>query len=198
MGCPQCQHENRPDAWRCDQCGLVRPPTRARVPAVDLPGEPRARARPREIAAAFAVIAGGIAVIAGIVLTSPGWQKLFTARRESFASHDSTAKPGLAVAPPSRATRAPAAVTTAPAAQPLSLTPAARATDSARPVKRARPEAPHDMAQVMATVLIAQLGQDPAWRTALANAEAHAPDSPEHAYWGRVAAAIREGGIRLR
>ena len=54
------------------------------------------------------------------------------------------------------------------------------------------------MAQVMATLLIAQFGQDPAWRTALANAEAHSPDSPEHDYWRRVAAAIKEGGIRLR
>jgi hypothetical protein len=32
----------------------------------------------------------------------------------------------------------------------------------------------------------------------LVNAEAHSPGSPEHAYWRRVAAAIREGGIHLR
>ena len=151
--------------------------------------QPRARARRGEIAAAFAIIAGGTAVIAGIVVTSPGWQKLFTAWHASFANH---------VAPaPALARPAPAAVTTAPASQSLSPTPA-RATGSPRPAARARPEAPHDMAQVMATVLIAQLGQDPAWRAALANAEAHAPDSPEHAYWRRVAASIREGGIRLR
>jgi len=51
---------------------------------------------------------------------------------------------------------------------------------------------------VMASLLIAQLGQDPAWRTALANADAHAPDSPEHAYWRSVATAIRDGGHRSR
>jgi hypothetical protein len=50
----------------------------------------------------------------------------------------------------------------------------------------------------MATVLIGQLGQDPAWRTALVNAEAHSPDTPEHAYWRPVAAAMREEGIPLR
>jgi hypothetical protein len=161
------------------------------------PGEPRARARRGEIAAAVAIIAGGLAVIVGIVVTSPGWQKLFIAWRESFANHDSTAKPRSAAPEPPQATPAPAAVTTTPAAQPLSVTPA-RATDSPRQVERARPAAPHDMAQVMATMLISQLGQDPAWRTALANAEAHAPGTPEHDYWRRVAAAVREGGIRLR
>jgi hypothetical protein len=162
-----------------------------------LAGEPRARARRDEIAAAFAIIAGGIFIIAGIIVTSPGWQTLFTALRERFAKHDSITKPGAAVSAPSSARSAPAAVTTASAAQPLSRTPA-RATDSPRPVERARPAAPHDMAQIMATLLISQLGQDPAWRTALANAEAHSPGSPEHAYWRRVAAAIKEGGIRLR
>ena len=50
----------------------------------------------------------------------------------------------------------------------------------------------------MASLLITQLGQDPAWRTALANADAHAPDSPEHAYWRNVATAIRDGGYRSR
>ena len=197
MGCPQCQHENRPGTRFCDHCGLVLLYTVASLVAEDHPGEPRARARRGEIGAAVAIIAGGLAVIAGIVVTSPGWQKLFTAWRESFANHDSPSKPRPAAPQPPQATPAPAAVTTAPAAQPLSLTPA-RATDSPRPVERARPAAPHDMAQVMATLLIAQLGQDPAWRTALANAEAHSPDTPEHAYWRRVATAIREGGIRLR
>jgi hypothetical protein len=50
----------------------------------------------------------------------------------------------------------------------------------------------------MANLLIAQLGQDPAWRTALANADAQAPNSPEFAYWSRVANAIRDGGHRAR
>jgi hypothetical protein len=171
MGCPQDQQDSRPGATRT---------------------------RRGEIAAAFAIVAGGIAVIAGIVVASPGWQKLFTAWHASFANHDRTEKPGAAVSTPSRAAAVPFAVTAAPAPQRPLSPPPARATDSPRPVERARPEAPHDMAEVMATVLIAQLGQDPAWRTALVNADAHPPDSPEHAYWRRVAAAIKEGGIRLR
>jgi hypothetical protein len=50
----------------------------------------------------------------------------------------------------------------------------------------------------MANLLVSQLGQDPAWRTAMANADAHAADSPEHAYWRAVAAVIRDGGLRPR
>jgi len=50
--------------------------------------------------------------------------------------------------------------------------------------------------QVMAGVLVSQLGSDLAWRTALANADAHPGDSPEHAYWRAVAAVIRGGGFR--
>jgi hypothetical protein len=50
----------------------------------------------------------------------------------------------------------------------------------------------------MANLLVSQLGQDPAWRTAMANADALAADSPEHAYWHGVAAAIRDGGHRPR
>ena len=50
----------------------------------------------------------------------------------------------------------------------------------------------------MASLLVLQLGPDVAWRTALANADAHEGDSPEHAYWRGVAAAIRDGGARLR
>ena len=180
MGCPQCQHENRRGAGFCDECGFVLDPT-----------ERRPRARRAELAVAFAIVAGGVALIAGIVLTSPGWQKLFAAWRDRSPGLESPDK--LRPAPP-QTTPAPAVLTTAPSPPVTS----ARAADSPRPVERARPAAPHDMAQVMATLLISQLGQDPAWRTALANAEAHAPDSPEHAYWGRVAAAVREGGIRLR
>ena len=55
-----------------------------------------------------------------------------------------------------------------------------------------------DSTQTMANLLVSQLGHDPAWRTAMANADAHAADSPERAYWHGVAAAIRDGGHRPR
>jgi hypothetical protein len=69
-----------------------------------------------------------------------------------------------------------------------------RPTRAQEPMRSAPFRAQSDSAQVMATLLVAQLGQDPAWRTALANADAHSPDSPEHAYWRSVATAIRDGG----
>lgn len=52
--------------------------------------------------------------------------------------------------------------------------------------------------QIMVNLLVAQLGPGPAWRTALANADAHAPDSPEFDYWHRVAAAIQAVSARRR
>src|SRR5262249_59188464 len=53
-----------------------------------------------------------------------------------------------------------------------------------------------DSAQVMASLLVSHLGGEPAWRTALANADAQPKDS---AFWLAVAAAIRDGSAqRLR
>jgi hypothetical protein len=45
----------------------------------------------------------------------------------------------------------------------------------------------------MATMLVSQLGVEPAWRTAVANADAQPNDSPEQAFWRTVASAIRDG-----
>jgi len=50
----------------------------------------------------------------------------------------------------------------------------------------------------MASLLVSQLGPERAWGTAVANADAHTGDSPEHAYWRGVATLIREGGFRSR
>jgi hypothetical protein len=67
-----------------------------------------------------------------------------------------------------------------------------------RPGDRAPIRAQSDSTSVMAGLLVSQLGWDSAWRTALANADAHSPDSPEQAYWRAVATAIRDGGQRTR
>jgi hypothetical protein len=50
----------------------------------------------------------------------------------------------------------------------------------------------------MVNFLVAQLGPDPAWRTAVANAAAHAPDSPEFTFSHQVAAVIWDGAGRPR
>jgi hypothetical protein len=81
----------------------------------------------------------------------------------------------------------------------LAATDARPAHDSTTAVERGPLRAQPDSAYVMASLLVSQLGLDPAWRTALANADAVSPDSPEYAYWRSVAAAIRDGGaIRAR
>jgi len=51
----------------------------------------------------------------------------------------------------------------------------------------------------MASLLVSHLGGEPAWRTALTNADAQPKDSAEQAFWLAVAAAIRDGSAqRLR
>ncbi len=249
MGCPQCQHENRPSAKFCDECGCVLPrlwPQATLSPIADY-GRPRRRRLPTrrsEIAAAIVVVLIGVVVIAGIVVGSPRWQRIIASWRESSAARSAMVSPvigrvaeqitspavigdavrGEPLVNPSvgapgvtglrpqsirpdglerqRATTvfpgtaARFAPNPAPP-QPVPVKPP-RAQDSARPSERSPTSAQSDAAQVMANLLIKQLGQDPAWRTALANADAQAHDSPESAYWRRVADAIRDGGHRSR
>ena len=259
MGCPECQHENRPGAKFCDECGCVMPRLWPDASIISFATE---HARPKrqptrrgEIAAAIGVVTTGIAVIAGIVIASPGWQRVFASWQETPAARIAEQSPAPFVADASRAQapradgpEAPRSVPVAPnfstalapsgvppqptLAPPPQLAPAmpqptprppqaappapqvaapAPQVAPARPpfaplgpargqgprsAERAQPGAASDTAQVMASLLVTQLGQDPAWRTALANADAHAPESPEHAYWRKVAQAIRDGGHR--
>ncbi len=204
MGCAQCQHENRPDASFCDKCGY---PLLHLWPQADLrPRAERERARHRrppprliEIAAAIGVVVTGLSVIAGIVVASPSWQRIIASWRESFATRFAVVRPAIGTA--AEQMRAPAINGLAPeraTPQPVPARPA-RIQETMRAVERAPVRAQADSTQVMASLLVSQLGQDPAWRTALANADAHAPDSPEHAYWRGVATAIRDGGgLRTR
>jgi len=230
MGCPQCQHDNRPGAKFCDECGCLLPrlwpqPAIGSARSVGRPRRKSPPARRREIAAAIGAVATGLGVISGIVIASPGWQRIIASWRETSAARAAMALPASATAteqatPPSMFG---VAVGSGLVADPLGLQRAAtvlpglpshlapdsvsppsapmtptQAPDAQRPTDRTPTGAQADAAQVMASLLIAQLGQDPAWRTALANADAHAPDSPEHAYWRSVATAIRDGGHRSR
>lgn len=250
MGCPQCQHENRPSAKFCDECGCVLPrlwPQATLGPIADH-GRPRRRLPPTrrsEIAAAIGVVLIGVAVIAGIVVGSPRWQRIIASWRASSAARSAMVSPVIGTAAEQITSPAVSgdtvrgepladpfvgapgvtglrpqsirpdglerqrATTVSPGIaarfapnpappQPVPVKPP-RAQDSARPAARSPTSAQLDAAQVMANLLIAQLGQDPAWRTALANADAQAHDSPEFAYWSRVANAIRDGrGHRAR
>jgi hypothetical protein len=209
MSCSQCQHENRLDASFCDGCGypLLRP---------DPPRVRHRRPPPRliEIVAAIGIVITGLSVISGIVVASPRWQRIIASWRESFAARSASVRPVIGTPTD---TRSPAVNNAAvrgesPAYPPVGALEAVgikpqairpndpvpprptRAQEAMRPVDRASIRAQSDSTHVMASLLVAQLGQDPAWRTALANADAHSPDSPEHAYWRGVATAIRDGG----
>jgi hypothetical protein len=160
----------------------------------------RSPGRRRDVAGAIGLVLAGIALIAWIVTVSPAWQRVFAAWRERASAGSDVAR-GEPVAP------APVGVISsgivprlAPgpgSSQPVPVRPA-RSTQSTSPAARSAARSQSDTTQVMAGLLVSQLGQDPAWRTALANAEAHAVDSPEHAYWRAVAAAIRDGSHRAR
>ena len=215
MSCAQCRHENRPGASFCVECGYASPrPTPAR-------GRPR-RSPPRliEIVAAIGIVVTGLSVISGIVVASPHWQRIIASWRESVAARWASVRP--AIGTPTETTPPAAHDATVRgespaypalgaaeviAIQPEGIRPngleAQPPTAGSVPMRPARAQEPmrsaavraqSDSAQVMATLLVSQLGQDPAWRTALANADAHSPDSPEHAYWRSVATAIRDGG----
>lgn len=215
MSCAQCGHENHPDASFCDECGYVSlRPTPAR-------GRPR-RSPPRliEVVAAIGIVVTGLSVISGIVVASPHWQRIIASWRESVAARGASVRP--AISTPTETTPPAAHDATVRgespaypalgaaeviAIQPQGIRPNGlevqpptagsvpmRPARAQEPMRSAAVRAQSDSTQVMATLLVAQLGQDPAWRTALANADAHSPDSPEHAYWRSVATAIRDGG----
>jgi hypothetical protein len=214
MSCAQCRHENHPDASFCDKCGypLLHLWPRAEPSPRPTPahGRPR-RPPPRliEAVAAIGIVVTGLSVISGIVVASPHWQRIIASWRESVAARWASARP--AIGTPTETTPPAAHNATvrgeSPAFQPqgirpngLEVPPATAGSVPKRPARAQEPmrsaavRAQSDSAQVMATLLVSQLGQDPAWRTALANADAHSPDSPEHAYWRSVATAIRDGG----
>jgi hypothetical protein len=156
----------------------------------------------------------GLSVISGIVIASPRWQRIIASWRESLAAHSASAPPTSGT--PTETTPPAAHNATvrgeSPAFQPQGIRPNGpevqpptagsvpmRPARAQEPMRSAAVRAQSDSAQVMATLMVSQLGQDPAWRTALANADAHSPDSPEHAYWRSVATAIRDvGGLRSR
>ncbi len=218
MSCSQCRHENRPDASFCHGCGY---PLLHLWPQADLrprPDPPRVRHRrppPRsiEVLAAIGIVVMGLSVISGIVVASPRWQRIIASWRESLAARSASVRSAIGLpGEPSLPALSNAAVRGESAAHPPAGAPEvvtippqairtngsvprpARAQEPMRPADRAPIRAQSDSPSVMAGLLVSQLGGDPAWRTALANADAHSPDSPEHAYWRAVAAAIRDGG----
>src|SRR5262249_52908774 len=151
----------------------------------------------------------GLSVISGIVLASPRWQRIIaswqasdTARASGIApSFDSAIAPARSLVIEGGTAQGVAPAPPRVAAEPPSPRPApARpAYDSAPAADRAPLRAQPESAQVMASLLVSQLGLDPAWRTALANADAVSPNSPEYAFWRAVAAAIRDGAaVRAR
>ena len=214
MRCSHCRHENYSDASFCHRCGdplLGLWPRADLRPRPERPHAPRRRpaARLIEIVAAVGVVVTGLSVISGIVIASPRWQRIIAAWRDGGAARPSAIAPtfdaaivpttslaveggaaqGIAPAPPR-----PAAEWPSPRP-----TPARPAHDSTTAVERGPLRAQPDSAYVMASLLVSQLGLDPAWRTALANADAVSSDSPEYAYWRAVAAAIRDGAaVRVR
>jgi hypothetical protein len=148
----------------------------------------RPRPKPTEIAAAVAVVLAGVGLIAAIVLLDPRWQRLLALQRDGVAvGPPATIAPAVPEAP---ASHGPAALP-GPAASPPAPTRPARAESTPVAINPAR-QLPSDTTQVMASLLVSQLGFELAWRTAAANAEAHGAGTPEHAYWRGVSSAIRE------
>ena len=154
----------------------------------------RLPAHPGELVAAIGVVLAGLGLIAGIVLLDPRWQRIVAAWRERVAALSAAAP---SVAPPSAAVASPSIEDSlAVGIRPRTIRPEMPARQPAAPASRPPSRTQSDTMQVMAGVLVSQLGSDVAWRTALANADAHPGDSPEHAYWRAVAAVIRGGGFR--
>lgn len=210
MGCPQCRHENRADAKLYDECGSARPRLRPGASIVAQSQRPARRPRRRsargDIAVAIGTVLTGLAIIAAIVLNSPGWQRVFASWGEASSAvlamgpSMATETPVLSPMTPDVTLAPGVAPALAPSPAPSWSAPAAptRAPESPRSVPRSGAGQQQDTAQVMASLLTSHLGQDMAWRTALANADAHAIDSPEHMYWRKVATAIRDGSQRAR
>ena len=156
----------------------------------------RRAARPAELVAAIGVVLAGLGLIAGIVLLDPRWQRIVASWRERAAAPSAAAP---SAAPPSEATISPSIE------DPVAVGIGPRTTRPEAPELRPRALASRppsrvqsDSIQVMASLLVSQLGPERAWGTAVANADAHTGDSPEHAYWRGVATLIREGGFRSR
>ena len=157
----------------------------------------RPHATPREIAAASGVLLAGVVLIAGIVLVDPRWHRILGVWPDGIARVPSASGSAASAIRPEEQRAATDASDATPRAEP-------ETGRAPVPVKPARAELtpaatrspsppPSDTTQVMASLLVSQLGLDLAWRTAAANAEGHAADTPEHIYWRGVAAAIRDG-----
>jgi len=211
--CPGCQHKNRARAKFCEECG--HPLSRLLLPRAGLrPRNGRAprKRRPawvRDVAATLIVVLGGAALITGIIAGNPRWHTIIASWREGSLENPAVGTTSLAVQPPparSDALELGGAAAAAPQgtahvsgphrAQSGAIPP--KSVQSYDPARRivVPPSSAQTDVQVMVGLLVAQLGPGPAWRTALANASVHEPDSPEFNYWHRVAAAIRAVSTR--
>jgi hypothetical protein len=155
--------------------------------------------------------------VTGIVAADPRWQTIIGAWRatpkpwtaslwlgtQGFAAGmpvgAPTVEPGAAPPGGLEASAVDSAPTAGPRRAPMPTPPAnpARAGDSKRSVDQT-PSAQADTTHVMASILVTELGLDPALRAALTNAEAHTPGSPEFTFWHQVATAILDRGARPR
>jgi hypothetical protein len=189
MECPRCQPKKRTAAKFCDECGRRLPRRRG-----------RRHTKQSEIATAIIVVLGGAALVTGLVIGNPRWRAIIATWRELFAAGAAQPSPATATlqqepAPHDRLESRAAPLRAPNLARSREIPPdSTRGQGLARLTTRSPTSTRLDDARVMISLLVAQLGQDAAWRTALANANSHAPDSPEFVYWHRVAAAIREGG----
>jgi hypothetical protein len=216
MKCPGCQHDNRVRAKFCEECG--RPLSRLALPRGTLrahTGRPHRNRRPiwvRDVVATLIVVLGGAAIIAGIIAGNPRWHIIIASWRDGPAENPSVASIGLTrVQSQPAGSDAPVSGVAAVAVPrgPTHVSGPHRAqsggirSDSVQSYDPTRlvPELPSGSQpdlQIMVNLLVAELGPGSAWRTALTNADAHDPDSPEFNYWHRVAAAIRAVGSRRR
>lgn len=209
MDCPH-GHKARFTARFCDEYGRRLPPRKHRHPEYS------------DVAAGISVVLVGAVLVAAIVTVHPRWRTIIATWRQTSAGWSAQA-PRATGAGAERAVsavidRAPdlgdaaASVGHAPVGDgdvvssevprrepdpvPSRWTPAqAQRRLVAGSLTRVNPD---DDVHVMGALLIAQFGQDMAWRTAMANANSHTADSPDFAYWHRVAATVRDESQRLR
>lgn len=209
MDCPH-GHKARFPARFSDECGR-RPP----------PGK-RRHTEHSDVAAGISVVLVGVVLVAAIVTLHPRWRTIIATWRQTSGGWSAQASRATGAG----AERAVSAVTDrAPdlgeAAAGPGHAPVGDGDVVSREAPRREPEPvpsrwtpaqaqrrlvagslpslnPDDDVRVMGALLIAQFGQDMAWRTAMANANSHTPDSPDFAYWHRVAATVRDESQRLR
>ncbi len=216
MICSSCQHTNRSRAKFCEQC--AHPLSRFLQPRAALRahnGRAQPKQRPtivRDIAATLIVVLGGAAIITGIIAGNPRWHAIIASWREGSAANSSVGTTSLAgvephpVRPDTIASGGAAAVVPPGTthvggprrAQSGAIPPNSVPSHDPTRLGLEPPSSSQADLEVMVSLLVAQLGPGPAWRTALANAEANEPDSPEFNYWHRVAAAIRAVSGRRR